>query len=175
MAEYEALLLGLKLIKSLQATKVSILGDFDLIIQQMKGNFVTNDNRLRAYRSAATEILNTFTEFQLTNISRTHNLHADSLATFASTCKLPFETNHCFAAKIKHRPSLPNNVKYWQVFDDDTQINNFFTLEQEFSCLSIDVDARYNSQQEVSHDQQTISVKTASQILHPTISDDKNV
>lgn len=61
MAEYEALLLGLKLIKSLGAAKVSILGDSDLIIQQMKGNFVTNDNRLRAYRSAATKILYTFT------------------------------------------------------------------------------------------------------------------
>jgi len=33
MAKYEALLLGLKLIKSLGATKVSILGDSDLIIQ----------------------------------------------------------------------------------------------------------------------------------------------
>src|SRR3977135_1488461 len=51
MAEYEALLLGLKLLKVLGATKVSILGDSDLIIQQMKGNFVTNDNRMRAYRT----------------------------------------------------------------------------------------------------------------------------
>ena len=47
MAEYEALLLGLKLVKFLQAAKVSILGDSDLIIQQVKGNFVTNDKRLR--------------------------------------------------------------------------------------------------------------------------------
>ena len=33
MAEYEALLLGLKPVKNLGATKVSILGDSDLIIQ----------------------------------------------------------------------------------------------------------------------------------------------
>jgi len=111
MAEYEALLLGLKLIKSLQATRVSILGGFDLIIQQMKGSFVTNDNRLRAYRFAATKILNTFTEFQLTKISRTHNLHAHSLATFTSTCKFPFEPNHHFTTEIKHRPVVLNNVK----------------------------------------------------------------
>ena len=90
MAEYEALLLGLKLVKSLQAIKVSILGDSDLIIQQVKGNFVTNDKRLRSYRSVAAEILNSFTEFQITKIPRTHNLHAHSMATFASTCKLPF-------------------------------------------------------------------------------------
>ena len=113
MAEYEALLLGLKLVKFLQATKVSILGDSDLVIQQVKGNFVTNDKRLRSYRSAVAEILNSFTEFQITKISRTHNLHAHSLATFASTCKLPFEPKHCFTAKVKHRPSVPNNVKDW--------------------------------------------------------------
>jgi len=175
MAEYEALLLGLKLIKSLQATKVSILGDSDLIIQQMKGIFVTNDNRLRAYRYVSTEILNTFTEFQLTKISRTHNLHAHSLATFASTCKLPFEPSHCFTAEIKHRPSIPNNIKDWQVFKDDTQINNFLTLQQEFSGLNIDTDAMKDSQPQSEQGQKTISAKIASQMLHPTTFDDKNV
>jgi len=62
MAEYEALLLGLKLIKGLGVVRISILGDSDLVIQQMKGNFLTNDLRLRAYRGAAVEILNTFLE-----------------------------------------------------------------------------------------------------------------
>jgi len=113
MAEYEALLLGLKLVKSLQAIKVSIQGDSDLVIQQVKGNFVTNDKRLRSYRSVVAEIRSFFSEFQITKISRTHNLHAHSLATFASTCKLPFEPHHRFTAEVKHRPSVPNNVKDW--------------------------------------------------------------
>ena len=82
MAEYEALLLGLKLVKNIGAAKISILGDSDLIIQQMKGNFVTNDLRLRAYRGAAIEIINTLSDHQLTKISRKHNLHAHSLPTF---------------------------------------------------------------------------------------------
>ena len=137
MAEYEALLLGLKLIRDLGATKVLILGDLDLIIQQMKGNFVTNDNRLRAYRRAAIDILNTFSESQLTKISRSHNLHAHSLATFASTCKLPFEPNHHFTVEIKHRPAIPDNIKNWQFFENDTQINNFLTLQEEFTGLKL--------------------------------------
>jgi len=111
VAEYEALLLGLKLLKTPGSAKVSILGDSDLIIQQMKGNFVTNDNRMRVYRTAATNILNAFIEFNLAKISRSHNIHAHSLATFASTCKLPFGPNHHFIAEIKHRPAVPNNVK----------------------------------------------------------------
>jgi len=79
----------------------------------MKGSFVTNDLRLRAYRGAAIEILNTFLESQLTKIPIKHNLHTHSLATFASTCKLPFEPNHRFIAEIKHRHVVLDNVKNW--------------------------------------------------------------
>jgi len=148
MVEYEALFLGLKLLKTLGAAKVSILGDSDLIIQQMKGDFVTNDNRMRAYRTAATNILNEFTEFELAKISRNHNIHAHSLATFASTCKLPFGPNHHFTAEIKHKPAVPNNVKDWKVFEDDDQINNFLTLEHVFSNINIDTDAMNDSQKQ---------------------------
>ena len=133
MAEYEALLLGLKLVKKLGATRVLVLGDSDLIIQQIKGKFLTNDPRLREYIGTTIEILNTFLETQLAKIPRKHNLQAHSLAMFASTYKLPFEPNHQFTAEIRHRPVILDNVKNWQVFDSDNQINNFLTLEEEFS------------------------------------------
>ena len=88
---------------------------------------------------------------------------------------MPFEPNHCFSAEIKHRPSIPNNVKDWQVFEDDTQINNFLTLQQEFTGLNIDADAMTDSQPPSEQDQTTISAKTTNQILHPTTFDDNNV
>jgi len=167
IAEYEALLLGLKLVKSLGAVRISILGDSDLVIQQMKGNFLTNDLRLKAYRGATVEILNTFLESQLTKISRSHNLHAHSLATFASTCKLPFEPNHHFTAEIKHRPTIPDNVKNWQVFDNDTQINNFLTLKEEFSSTNIDTSTICEDHQ-MDRIATPILAETVNQILHPT-------
>jgi len=111
MAEYEALLLGLKLVKSLGAIRISVLGDSNLVIQQIKGNFLTIDLRPRAYRGPTIDILNTFLETHLAKIPRKHNLHAHSLATFASTCKLLFEPNHQFTAEIRHRPTIPDNVK----------------------------------------------------------------
>ena len=141
----------------------------------MKGNFVTNDNRLRAYRHAAIEILNTFSESQLTKISRSHNLQAHSLATFASTCKLPFEPNYHFTAEIKHRPVVPDNIKNWQVFENDTQINNFLTLQEEFSGLNIDVHAMDDPKQVASKNEQTISAETKKQMLHPTTFDNSNI
>ena len=176
MAKYEALLLGLKLLKALGAAKVSILGDSDLIIQQMKDNFVTNDRRLRAYRIAAIAILDTFTESKLSKISRSHNMHAHSLATFASTCKLPFEPNHHFTAEIKHRPAVPNNIKDWKVFEDDAQINNFLTSQHEFAGLNIDMDAMMdNPQQRMSQNDQIVTAEATSQMRHPTIFDNTNI
>lgn len=126
MAKYEALLLGLKLLKSLGENKISVLGDSDLVIQQIKGSFLMIDLRLRAYRGTVIEILNTFHETQLAKVLRKHNLHAHSLATFSSTCKLLFEPNHQFTTEVRHRPTIPDNVKNWQVFENDSQINNFF-------------------------------------------------
>ena len=167
VVEYEALLLGLKLMKRLGATRVSVLGDSDLVIQQMKGNFLTNDPRLRSYRGAAIEILNTFLQTQLAKIPRKHNLHAHSLATFASTCKLPFEPNHQSTAEIRHRPTIPDNVKNWQVFDNDIQINNFLTVEEDFSNTNIDTDTVCEVDQ-IDKIETDISAETATQILHPT-------
>jgi len=113
MVEYEALLLGLKLIKSLGAIRVLVLGDSDLVIQQIKGNLLTNDPILGSYRGTTIEILNTFLETQLVKIPRKHNLHAHSLETFSNTFKLPFEPNHQFTAEIRHRPAIPDHVKNW--------------------------------------------------------------
>ena len=193
MAEYEALLLGLKLVKFLQAARVSIMGDSDLVIQQVKGNFVTNDKRLRTYRSAVAEVLNFFSEFQITKIPRTQNLHAHSLATFASTCKFPFEPHHCFTAEVKYRPSIPNNINDWQVFEDDKQINHFLTLQQEFAGLNIDnetasqsqilettsqsqiFDGACPSQIQFQQTTQPISPRTAKQMLNPTIFNIENI
>ena len=119
------------------------------------------------------EILNTFLESQLTKIPRKHNLHAHILATFASTCKLPFETNHHFTAEIKNRLAIPDNVKNWQVFENDIQINNFLTLKEEFSSINIDTSTMDDQQQQIDKSEQTISAETTNLILHPTTFDEK--
>ena len=62
-----------------------------------------------------------------------------------------------------------------QVFEDDAQINNFLTLQQEFSSLNIDMDAMDDSQQKLNQNEQIITAKSAKQLLHPTIFDAKNM
>ena len=94
MVEYEALLLGLKLVKRLGAIRVSIMGDSELVIKQINVVHMTRDPRLGFYRGTIVEILNTFLETKLAIILRKHNMQAHSLAMFASTFKLPFQPNH---------------------------------------------------------------------------------
>ena len=74
MAEYEALLLGLKLVKILGAIRVSIMGDSELIVKQIKGTYSTWDARLGYYKATVIEILNKFLETQLATIPRKYNM-----------------------------------------------------------------------------------------------------
>ena len=129
MEEYEALLLGLKLVKNLGEIRVSVIGDSDLIIQQINGECSTKDPRLREYRGTVVEILNTFLQAQLAKIPRKQNLHAHSLAMFASTCKLPFEPNHQFTAEIRQRPTIPENFPIYSVHSD---MDSFILYNAEF-------------------------------------------
>jgi hypothetical protein len=40
--------------------------------------------------------------------------------------------------EMRHRPSIPNNVQHWQVFEDDKKIKQFLEMVDEFSETHID-------------------------------------
>jgi hypothetical protein len=43
-----------------------------------------------------------------------------------------------YEIQIKYRPSLPDNVKYWKVFEDDEELSRFLQVVDEFFDLHID-------------------------------------
>jgi ribonuclease HI len=53
MAEYEALVLGLKALKEMGARRIVFHGDSELIINQVKGIYQENHPILREYRNSA--------------------------------------------------------------------------------------------------------------------------
>ena len=67
-------------------------------------------------------------------------MQAHSLATFASTCKFPFQPNHQYTVEVIHRPIIPNNSKYWKIFSQDSQIYDFMNAEGGFQNCNIDTD-----------------------------------
>ena len=48
--------------------------------------------------------------------------------------------NGKYEVKVRHRPSVLENVKSWKIFEDDKQIQNFLILTGDFNGLTIDED-----------------------------------
>ena len=60
--------------------------------------------------------------------------------TSKSTCKIPFHPNCQYTAEVNNRTTVPDNIRYWQVFGNDEQFENFLQSKNEFECANIDVD-----------------------------------
>jgi hypothetical protein len=68
----------------------------------------------------------------------TENQQVDSLAVATSTFRPPEVPNLKYEVEMKYRPSIPDNVKHWQVFEDDQHIKKFLEMVDEFSATHID-------------------------------------
>jgi ribonuclease HI len=140
IAEYEALMLGLKLLKKVGAKQIMVRGDSELIIKQIKGEYAAKHPRLRAYRNVVLDALKCFTEVDLQVMPRGQNILADGLATSAATCKIPFRSTRPYTVEVKCRPTVPDNIRYWQVFGNDDQIEDFLQCKNDFECTNIDLE-----------------------------------
>jgi hypothetical protein len=64
--------------------------------------------------------MNKFVSFNINSIPRLNNSEADLLANVASKL-FPVEglSPDTFSVELLFRPSVPNNITNWRVFDDD--------------------------------------------------------
>ena len=85
-AEYKALLAGLRLAKHLGVEGIDIFSDSQLVVNQVTNNFDANDSSMVAYL-AQTQLLLKHFYYQITQIPRAANSHADALARLASAVK----------------------------------------------------------------------------------------
>ena len=94
IAEYEALLLGLHLLKDLGTKKISLQGDSELIIRKIKGEYSSKNPILREYMNFSLDLLKTFEKYDLTFIPRAQNNLANELAFPTSNCQIPMKMNN---------------------------------------------------------------------------------
>ncbi|XP_008239189.1 PREDICTED: uncharacterized protein LOC103337802 [Prunus mume] len=83
-AEYEALLAGLRLAQSMSVRQISIHSDSQLIVNQITADFAAKDASMSAYLSAAHQLLQKFQAYEIRQIPRSENNHADALSRLAS-------------------------------------------------------------------------------------------
>ena len=82
--EYEALLKGLELAKSVGAKSILVLGDSQLVMGQIKGTCEAKEERMRKYLGKVLRLMKKFKKADFVQISREENMEADTLAKEAS-------------------------------------------------------------------------------------------
>ena len=82
--EYEALLKGLELAKSIEAESILILGDSQLVIGQVNGTCEAKEERMKKYLEKVLQLVKKFKEINFVQILREENMEADTLAKEAS-------------------------------------------------------------------------------------------
>ena len=51
--------------------------------------------------------------------------------------------------EIKHRTTIPDNIKHWKVFSDDLELHRFLHTFDEFSNISIDQESQEDEHEEL--------------------------
>lgn len=78
--EYEPLLKGLELAKSLEAKSVVVQGDSQLIIGQVNGTCEAKEEQMKKYLNKVKHLIKEFKEASFFQILREENMEADTLA-----------------------------------------------------------------------------------------------
>jgi ribonuclease HI len=98
MAEYEALLCGLKIAIETGIKRLDVRGDSQPVIDQVMKNARCHDDKMEAYCNAVRAVEDKFCGIELNHVSRRYNEEADELAKIVSG-----------------RITVPPNVFAWDV------------------------------------------------------------
>ena len=85
--EYEALLKGLELVKSVEARSILILGDSQLVMSQINGTYEAKEGRMKKYLEKVLRLVKKFKEINFVQILREENMEADALTKEASATR----------------------------------------------------------------------------------------
>ena len=80
-AEYEAFITGMSTAVELGVRRIKVIGDSNLVISQMKGDFALKEPTLAPYKTLAEKIVGMFDHVTMEHIPGSINRYADALAT----------------------------------------------------------------------------------------------
>jgi ribonuclease HI len=103
-AEYEALLVGVKLAKEMDITGLRAKNNSQLMTNQVSGEFQTKDPQLVKYLERVRNLASYFNSFHLTYVPRERNARANLLSKLASTKKPG--SNRTFIQETIANPSI---------------------------------------------------------------------
>jgi ribonuclease HI len=83
-AEYEALLQGLRKALDMNIQNLTVFGDSEIVVRQVRDSIHCLSPHLKSYQSEVWNLMNKFSAFNLNSIPRLNNSKADLLANVAS-------------------------------------------------------------------------------------------
>ena len=87
-------------------------GDFELIINQIKGTYQTKHPRMREYKNLALDLLEYFSEYNISVVPQEQNRIAYSLSTSTRFFKIPIYPNKKYEVELKHGKCILDNIKH---------------------------------------------------------------
>ena len=84
-AEYEALLVGLRLAKELKVGLLQIFSDSQLVVKHVTEKYQARGEKMVAYLRSAQVLLKSFSEYSIVQVPRADNTYVNALARLAST------------------------------------------------------------------------------------------
>lgn len=82
MAEYEACILGIRMAVDMNIKELLVIGDSDLLIHRVQGEWTTKNLKILPYLHCVKELCKKFTKIEFKHIPRIQNGFANALATF---------------------------------------------------------------------------------------------
>lgn len=83
VAEYRALLLGIEMAAALGTNNLELVGDSELIVKQVKGEYKVKDATMRELHGRVKAALGDFESWSIRHVRREHNAEADRLVNAA--------------------------------------------------------------------------------------------
>jgi len=83
VAEYRALLLGLERVRARGAREVELVGDSELVVRQVGGEYKVKDEALKALHARVIKALADFDSWSIRHVPREDNAEADRLVNVA--------------------------------------------------------------------------------------------
>ena len=126
--EFKTLILGLENAPALGWRNITIFGDLGLIINLVKKEYTPLDKMMRRYTTLVYEMTNKFMSFNIIHIRRGLNASTYNLATYVARPNqhLIYDNTNYSVISI-YRPHIPDNIKSWEIFDDDEYLHAFVT------------------------------------------------
>jgi ribonuclease HI len=83
VAEYRALLFGIERAAELGASELELIGDSELVVRQVKGEYKVKDATLRGLHAEVKRALRPFERWSIRHVRREQNAEADGLVNAA--------------------------------------------------------------------------------------------